>query len=44
MLPLYLITIGGFTFSGRDAAIIAVLVIVVLGMVWFAFSRSRRAK
>lgn len=44
MMPLYLITIGGFTFSGREVAIFAVLAIVVLGMLWFAFRRSRRAK
>lgn len=42
MIPLYLVTIGGFTFSGRELAIVAVVVIVVAALAWFLLSRSRR--
>jgi hypothetical protein len=43
MLSLLAITILGFTFSGRELAIVAVVVILVVGVIgWFA--NSRRTK
>jgi hypothetical protein len=44
MTPLYLITIGGLTVSGRELAVAAVVVLVVLGALWFLLSRGRRAR
>ncbi len=43
MTSLYLVTLGGITFSGREAALVVVVVVVLALVAWFALSRARRA-
>ncbi len=43
MTPLYLVTLGGITFSGKEAALIAIVVVVLAVAAWLVASRVRRA-
>jgi len=36
------LTLGGFTFSGREAAIAAVVVLALIWVAWWAWQRRRR--
>ncbi len=42
MTPLYLVTLGGISFSGKEAAIAAAVVVVLVVIGAFLVRRSRR--
>ncbi|HEY5276594.1 MAG TPA: hypothetical protein VIK38_08685 [Coriobacteriia bacterium] len=41
-MDLLAITLLGFKFSGTLALVVAAVVVVVLGLLWFAWTRQRR--
>jgi hypothetical protein len=42
MSSLLAVTILGFTFSGTQALIVAIAVVIVIGVAWFLLRRRRR--